>query len=373
MTQNCQESSVNLALDFDHFTSPSQGVVLQRRQFHHALGSGMRKNGIRRGEAEEAQNTESDEVLLINIDGSVVSHDSANSEELTCCTDMQYVVKLPRKHRMRDQFGDIVPNKRKTRLPTSMARLPSFKWNVMEGFSRVTLNIRSLKFGTLNLNFRGPITISVDYIEVPDKVRIAASELIRCEWCTAHRLPALFLQTTAAECHRLKDSLSMSTDARSWSNCQSQKEKYIIIVFESEPTMLEKTTLEEIFAEIGRLNYMSNFPAMLTFEEANDRLTAYEQSHKNEAVLLEDEVDELPPSPFTPKSEMATLDVLDSEDDNADNDVMVCPSLWTQPVKKLVVYPPPPAKGGFSITDEDLCCLDEGEFLNDVIVDFYLK
>lgn len=37
------------------------------------------------------------------------------------------------------------------------------------------------------------------------------------------------------------------------------------------------------------------------------------------------------------------------------------------------MYPPPPAKGGFSITKEDLSCLDEGEFLNDVIMDFYLK
>ncbi|KAL7873347.1 hypothetical protein AOLI_G00124180 [Acnodon oligacanthus] len=179
MTQSRQGSSVNLALDFDHCTSPSQGVVLQRRLFHHAIGSGRRKTGIRRGDAEEAQKSESDEVLLINVDGSIVSHDGANAEELTCCTDMQYMVKRPRKHCMRDQFGDIVPNKRTARLPASLARLPSFKWNVMEGFSRVTLNIRSLKFGGLNLNFRGPITISVDYIEIPDKVQIAASELVR--------------------------------------------------------------------------------------------------------------------------------------------------------------------------------------------------
>uniref|UniRef100_A0A8C2IRZ3 Ubiquitin-like protease family profile domain-containing protein n=1 Tax=Cyprinus carpio TaxID=7962 RepID=A0A8C2IRZ3_CYPCA len=31
----------------------------------------------------------------------------------------------------------------------------------------------------------------------------------------------------------------------------------------------------------------------------------------------------------------------------------------------LVVYPPPPAKGGITIAEEDLSCLEEGEFLND--------
>lgn len=37
------------------------------------------------------------------------------------------------------------------------------------------------------------------------------------------------------------------------------------------------------------------------------------------------------------------------------------------------MYPPPPAKGGMSVTNEDLHCLNDGEFLNDVIIDFYLK
>ncbi|XP_065598099.1 sentrin-specific protease 7 isoform X1 [Cyrtonyx montezumae] len=42
-------------------------------------------------------------------------------------------------------------------------------------------------------------------------------------------------------------------------------------------------------------------------------------------------------------------------------------------VKNLIVYPPPPAKGGLGVTREDLKCLEYGEFLNDVIIDFYLK
>ncbi|XP_035250064.1 sentrin-specific protease 7b isoform X1 [Anguilla anguilla] len=43
------------------------------------------------------------------------------------------------------------------------------------------------------------------------------------------------------------------------------------------------------------------------------------------------------------------------------------------PPRRLILFPPPPTKGGISVTTEDLECLDNGEFLNDVIIDFYLK
>ncbi|CDQ79932.1 unnamed protein product [Oncorhynchus mykiss] len=39
----------------------------------------------------------------------------------------------------------------------------------------------------------------------------------------------------------------------------------------------------------------------------------------------------------------------------------------------LIQFPPPPSKGGIAVTTEDLECLDNGQFLNDVIIDFYLK
>ncbi|XP_007893952.1 sentrin-specific protease 7 isoform X1 [Callorhinchus milii] len=47
--------------------------------------------------------------------------------------------------------------------------------------------------------------------------------------------------------------------------------------------------------------------------------------------------------------------------------------LKSGPVTKIIVFPPPPTKGGLAVTTEDLECLVEGEFLNDVIIDFYLK
>lgn len=40
---------------------------------------------------------------------------------------------------------------------------------------------------------------------------------------------------------------------------------------------------------------------------------------------------------------------------------------------RLIQFPPPPLKGGITVTAEDLQCLDGGKYLNDVIIDFYLK
>ncbi|KAK1876339.1 Sentrin-specific protease 6 [Dissostichus eleginoides] len=40
---------------------------------------------------------------------------------------------------------------------------------------------------------------------------------------------------------------------------------------------------------------------------------------------------------------------------------------------RLIQYPAPPSKGRISVTKEDLFRLRDGEFLNDVIIDFYLK
>uniref|UniRef100_A0A672TEH9 Sentrin-specific protease 7-like n=1 Tax=Sinocyclocheilus grahami TaxID=75366 RepID=A0A672TEH9_SINGR len=48
-------------------------------------------------------------------------------------------------------------------------------------------------------------------------------------------------------------------------------------------------------------------------------------------------------------------------------------SLQQSSPRRLIQYPPPPSKGGITVTTEDLECLKDGEFLNDVVIDFYLK
>lgn len=54
-------------------------------------------------------------------------------------------------------------------------------------------------------------------------------------------------------------------------------------------------------------------------------------------------------------------------------DIQKTVRLPPKPVQTIMVYPPPPAKGGISINTEDYSCLAEDTYLNDVIIDFYLK
>ncbi|KAF4083980.1 hypothetical protein AMELA_G00123540 [Ameiurus melas] len=246
------------------------------------------------GSNDEMENPETNSLPLVNEAGPVVKPKSSNSEELTSCVGAQPLLRVSRKYRMRDQNGHLLGKKEHmARAPASATWLPATH---MEGCSKLTLNVRRLKLGTLNMIFRGPVTFSVDYIEITNEVRIEPFELTSCEWCKGYHLPVLFLQMTDVACCRLREQLAVSKDMGTWDGCQStnQQEKYLLVIFERVPTMVEEATLEEIFTEIGRL--------------------------KNLNILF-----------------------------------------------KLT------SKGGFSITAEDLCCLDEGEFLNDVIMDFYLK
>ncbi|KAK7142084.1 hypothetical protein R3I94_011699 [Phoxinus phoxinus] len=286
---------------------------------------------------------------------------------------------LQRKYRMRDEFGNIARRVRVT------------KKHVAQRMNSLTLNIRTFKVGTQTKIFNKSdapttqCTFTVDYIEIANKGRIKASDVMACEWCTVQKLPAMFLLTTP------EIYLNLQGDCQS----RNEKKKYVVLIFEKELTLPEQITLEEIFTEMGKRHNISCFPVKLSFEEANNRLKSNNCAQKPVAVLqpeedelpvmsqialLKFEEDDLPvmsqqalvpfsSSPDAPRCEIATLSVSDSDED----DLIELPSSPKKEIKKLVVYPPPPAKGGLTITEEDLNCLEEGEFLNDVILDFYLR
>ncbi|XP_031436996.1 sentrin-specific protease 6 isoform X2 [Clupea harengus] len=325
-------------------------------------------------------------------------------------------ITLPRKPRMKDPYGNPVCEDHST---------PKRRKVIAPKLESIILECRSVRIGTLRRMVTKPVIFSSEYIQletesrevdVMEKVRLRASELTSCEWCNVRKLPVLFFQTSANECQRLRQQLHMSQESGGlWYDCTGNNtpvhllsrsdldEKYIVLIFENGLSMHEQMILEEILVEIGRTNALQDFPSKLTFSEANVRLVQYNKAAKEkEKVKVQETAQKTaaapattsptptatpaptttspspsspvpppPPPPAPVRTRMATRLHACFEDE--DEDDMELQPTFTGPVVKLMVYPPPPAKGGISVTNEDLHCLNDGEFLNDVIIDFYLK
>ncbi|XP_051908628.1 sentrin-specific protease 6 [Hippocampus zosterae] len=280
--------------------------------------------------------------------------------------NMKFVI--PRRSRMKDQFGKQPSSPRSKRSKVEPGKCAS-----------IILQCRSVRVGTLRRMVTKPVVFSVEHIlletEGPEpntveKVCLRASELISCEWCSVRKLPVLFFQTTPDECVRLRAQLNMTRRcAGQWYDCAGQQsdEKYVVLIFVDGLDMKEQMILEDILSEIGQSNNLDNFPAKLPFDEANTRLVNFNKATKQKQDKLKGIQATSRRSPPT-----GTLDAA-AFFDREQQDVADLQPTFSGPVVKLMVYPPPPAKGGILVTNEDLHCLNDGEFLNDVIIDFYLK
>ncbi|XP_069033591.1 LOW QUALITY PROTEIN: sentrin-specific protease 6 [Embiotoca jacksoni] len=319
------------------------------------------------------------------VEAAVKSAGEPQQDELSAefFEDVNMKITIPRRARMKDQFGNQPPEQFSPR-----PKKPKFMSTKCDS---IILECRSVRVGTLRRMVTKPVVFSVDHIQLEtegpergtlEKVCLQASELISCEWCSVRKLPVLFFQTSPSECLRLRTQLDMSRENGSlWYDCSGDQvdEKYIVLIFENGLAMKEQMILEDILGVIGRTNNLSNFPAKLTFEEANIRLVNY-----NKATRQKEEKGKLV-SPVTTqvaagtpvtvavRTRMATRQHAGNYFEDDDEDMTDLQPTFSGPIVKLMVYPPPPAKGGISVTNEDLHCLNDGEFLNDVIIDFYLK
>ncbi|KTF92303.1 hypothetical protein cypCar_00024464 [Cyprinus carpio] len=306
--------------------APSQGVMVQGRLFQHTqFPTPIRMLEQR---SDVIQRVELDSILLTCPESS----DSANSVKRRVHQKRRAMNESPAPVGKPVEFGNPVCED-----PSPKRR----KMGQVQKLGSIILDCRSVRIGTLRRMVTKPVVFSVENIrletEGPDvnvleSVYLQSSELTRCEWCTVKKLPVLFLQTTDEECQRLQAQLQMSPDDGGiWYDCSGNNdEKFIVLIFESGPSLQEQMILEDILAEIGRNNNLPDFPKKINFDEANVRLVEYNKASQEKVPIF----------------------VLHL---------------------RLLVYPPPPAKGGISVTNEDLHCLNDGEFLNDVIIDFYLK
>ncbi|XP_052534918.1 sentrin-specific protease 6 isoform X2 [Tympanuchus pallidicinctus] len=301
-------------------------------------------------------------------------------------TDTEIAVTLPRKARMKDQFGNIVSNtpiKRRKLISQEIVTEAVPPLTYQNSCESVILNCRSIRIGTLRRMVVEPVIFCLDYIKIRlesqeesesdvREINLKTSELTKCEWCSVRKLPVVFLQTVPSTCSSLRDQLKMSKD-NVWYECKgdSQEEQYIILIFETGLDPHANSIFEKIITDIGIRNNISDFFVKISFEEANGRLVAFtkclEDNSKGSPSHRENKIKNVAPdSKVQPRNKQ--LPYFDDEEEIGEPH-----TVFIGPIEKLIVYPPPPAKGGISVTNEDLHCLNEGEFLNDVIIDFYLK
>ncbi|NWH78429.1 SENP6 protease, partial [Piaya cayana] len=298
-------------------------------------------------------------------------------------TDTEIAVTLPRKARMKDQFGNIVsstPIKRRKVISQEIVT-EAVPLNYQNSCESVILNCRSIRIGTLRRMVVEPVIFCLDYIKIRlesqeesdiREINLKTSELTKCEWCSVRKLPVVFLQTAPSTCSSLRDQLKMSKD-NVWYECRgdSQEEQYIILIFETGLDPHANSIFEKIITDIGIRNNISDFFVKISFEEANSRLVAFtkclEDNSKGSPSHRENKIKNVA-SESKMQQRNKQLPYFDDDDEIGEPH-----TVFIGPIEKLIVYPPPPAKGGISVTNEDLHCLNEGEFLNDVIIDFYLK
>ncbi|XP_050806051.1 sentrin-specific protease 6 isoform X5 [Gopherus flavomarginatus] len=302
----------------------------------------------------------------------------------TVAADTEIAITLPRKARMKDQFGNIVSNTPiKRRKVTSQEVTDAVPINYQNSWESIILHCRSIRIGTLRRMVVEPVIFCLDFIKIrleesesdSREINLKTSELTKCEWCGVRKLPVVFLQTVPAACLSLRSQLKMSREKDNvWYDCKgvNPEEQYIVLIFETGLDAHGNTIFEKIVAEIGIRNNISDFFVKIPFEEANGRLVAFTKSLEDNSKgsassLKENKIKNVVSESKIQLRNAPPFQFFDDDEIGEPHTVFI------GPIEKLIVYPPPPAKGGISVTNEDLHCLNEGEFLNDVIIDFYLK
>lgn len=297
-------------------------------------------------------------------------------------------IPLPRKARMKDQFGNSIINTplKRRKIISQETLVDPVSLSCQSSFDSIILNCRSVRVGTLCRLLVEPVIFCLDFIKIqleependPVGITLNTSDLTKCEWCNVRKLPVVFLQTIPAVYQKLRMQLQKNmedkvrNDCKGINNLTNLEEQYIILIFQNGLDPQANMVFESIITDIGIKNNVSNFCVKIPFEEANSRLIACtkspEESIKGSCVQKENKIKNVPLESKIQLKNKQEYQFFDDDEETGESH-----TIFMGPVEKLIVYPPPPAKGGISVTNEDLHCLSEGEFLNDVIIDFYLK
>ncbi|XP_006130775.2 sentrin-specific protease 7 isoform X1 [Pelodiscus sinensis] len=264
------------------------------------------------------------------------------------------------------------------------------------------IKLATLYIGNIKGTSTGYVTFTTRYINIPFEV--ALNKNIELSVDTVH-LRKFGLWRSNEDCHSSRSNtfifLWLSADyvkkieaqlEKSVLSKPSKSNEFIFLELFQPLTEREQIKLNEVIAEVSRKNRSPDLSDFLSWKHALPLfkdLSPEESSFMNccqasfQQQLQKDSIpvlmDPLPQEPkvnvtrpsyaLLQKQNRGSYSIsLSSKSDDEWKEIKE-----TGPVQNLIVYPPPPTKGGLGVTREDLECLEYGEFLNDVIIDFYLK
>ncbi|KAL3883143.1 hypothetical protein ACJMK2_029436 [Sinanodonta woodiana] len=272
-----------------------------------------------------------------------------------------------RRERMEDELGNLILNH------NSIERV------------EVTLLPKTIRVGSFLGAAIEPILLSEDgiyfYMESVDgshKFCIHPYEIIQC---LSHFNPVgqsmMFFLTTSGCAVRIRKDLGIKpqTDPAlpaqdPYFDPQSKEEAHqlitVVLGTVNDNTKADFTKLMELYKETQVQTPEKDDQSFYMELNEEEAYQVYEQSCKKKPVGIN-----MSPTKNTPSMQLTDHAYFAIEEDSS---CLSPPMLgFTGPVLKILTYPAPPATGGIPITNEDLFCLNEGEFLNDVIIDFYIK
>ncbi|CAK1553593.1 unnamed protein product [Leptosia nina] len=170
-------------------------------------------------------------------------------------------------------------------------------------------------------------------------LQIHSKEIVRLLVHFGKGLPVIFLYTTSKCGIYIRKSLDMVDESGLYYNPTSKVDAYKRI-----------TLLPDVITEETRAAFVSLFDKVmvdLSTKEANDILVRTCPKESNNVTKV------------TTRSTSASSATCGKSINTAEQ------------IRQILIYPP--GKGGIPINTEDYMCLAQDQFLNDVIIDFYLK
>ncbi|XP_005090611.1 uncharacterized protein LOC101864041 isoform X2 [Aplysia californica] len=254
------------------------------------------------------------------------------------------------------------------------------------------IEIRSVRIGSMRTIAEGPLFMNVRGVCMKVKsessgevyeCEILSDEVEKVKFCFGESQRVLFFFLTMECGEKLRSIFHMEKGDDEYFDPSStdMRQKMVVVIIEDRdhiPVDMIRETIS-LWADINSMDD-NNFSEELCPDSANDLLIQSAPPVLTHGAETERDVVKFKKSYNRMNQDLSNIsgpsyspsDSMDNEPDSTSSSPPEQKQLFDVPSVRLLQYPFPPARG-IPITTEDLYCLTEGEFLNDVIIDFYLQ